>query len=400
MKKVDSKKNILVIVSGGIAAYKSLDLIRLFLKNNFEVNCIITKSVPNFVSPLTFESLLGKEIYSDLFSLNSSKEMSHINLGQEIDLVLVVPATANFIGKMANGIADDLASTVILASNSPIFLAPAMNTKMLKNQAVQDNLKLLKKRGIKILEPNYGKLACGQEGSGKLADINEIFQNISQFFESSNLLAGKSAVVTSGPSIESIDPVRYISNYSSGKQGIEIARALSNAGAKTTLICGPTHETLPINVKIKKVTSGDDFLNYSINNLPTDIYISVAAISDWKIKKYYDHKIKKRSKVPEIKLTKNIDVLKTVSMNNNRPKLVIGFAAETQNLIVNAQKKLEDKKCDWILANLVNKGKGFNNKKNKVTLIRNNIIKNWPMIKKSEVAQRLVIEIHKYFSTN
>ena len=389
-----------MIVSGGIAAYKSLDLIRLLIKNNYEIECIITKSVPNFVSLLTFESLLGKEIHSDLFSLDNSKKMSHINLGQKIDLVIVVPATANFIGKVANGIADDLASTAILASNTPIFLAPAMNTEMLNNKAVQDNLQLLKKRGIKIIEPNYGKLACGQVGSGKLAEIEEIFKKVNLFFKSSNLLLGKSAVVTSGPSIESIDPVRYISNYSSGKQGIEIARALSNAGAKTTLICGPTNEPLPSNVKIKKVITGHDFLDRSMRCLPTDIYISVAAISDWKVKKYYDQKLKKKSKIPEIKLEKNPDVIKTISTNNDRPKLVIGFAAETQNLIINAKKKIKDKKCDWIIANLVNKGKGFNNKKNKVTLIKNNIIKNWPMIEKSEVAQRLVVEIHKYFLSN
>ena len=393
------KKRILLIVTGGIASYKSLDLMRLLLKSNFDVNCIITKSVSEFIAPITFNSLLGKKVFSDLFKLDESSEMSHINLASSNDLIVVIPATANFIGKMANGIADDLASTTILASKSPIVIAPAMNTGMYENPAVKSNLKILKKRRMKILDTKFGQLACGQIGKGKLLEVEIIFREITRYFNKTNLLIGKKAIVTSGPSVENIDPVRFISNFSSGIQGYEIAKALSDAGAKTTLISGPTHIEKPSNVVFKKVKTGHEFLIQSINSLPADIYVSVAAISDWKIKNKFAKKIKKNGSPPKIELIENVDVLSKISNSNKRPNLIIGFAAETDDLVRNAKKKLLEKKCDWILGNLVSESIGFNSTKNKVTIIKKKFAKEWPILEKSTIAKKLVMEISDFFRT-
>ena len=399
MQERKSKKKILIIVTGGIASYKAIDLMRLLMKSNYEVECILTKSVSQFVAPITFSSLLGKNIFTDLFKLNESSQMNHINLVNEIDLVIVIPATANFIGKIANGIADDLASTTILATTSPLFIAPAMNTGMYVNEAVKSNLKILKKRNVKILEPKYGKLACGQIGKGKLMDIDLVFEEIIKFFNKSSLLKGKKAIVTSGPSQEKIDPVRFISNFSSGMQGYEIAKALRNAGAKTTLISGPTKLEQSSDIKFKNAISGKDFLNYSLSELPADIYISVAAIADWKFENTKDQKIKKNKQSSiTLKLSKNKDILYEVSKSNMRPSLVIGFAAETENLIENAKKKLFEKKCDWIIANIVSDKKGFNKINNKVTIVKEKKIKKWPLLSKSNIAEKLIIEISEHFS--
>jgi len=399
---MDSLKNkkILLIVTGGISSYKAIELLRLLIKAGTNLECILTKSVSQFVSPITFNSLLGKKVHSELFSVNDENEMNHINLAQKIDLIIIVPATANFIGKIANGIADDLASNVILATKAKVILAPAMNTIMLENKAVKENLNTLKKRGVKVLEAPIGKLACGQTGKGKLMDVQSIFDNIQIFFSQSNLLKGKKAVVTSGPSIENIDPVRYLSNFSSGTQGYEIAKALSNAGAKTTLISGPTKLNKPNNVIFKEVKTGKDFLTASIESLPTDVFISVAAISDWRAKEIAEKKIKKNNFSSSLQLTKNFDVLKEISQNNRRPKLVIGFAAETNDLIKNAQKKLLEKKCDWILANQLSKNLGFGTKKNKIVLLKKNEQDKWPSLEKEVVAKKLVIEISEFFKPN
>ena len=396
LKNLRKKKRVLIIVTGGIAVYKTLDLIRLLLKNEFSLDCILTESVKNFVSMMTFESLLGKKVFSDLFTSKNSEKINHIELSQNTDLIIVCPATANFISKMANGIADDLASTVLLATKSTIFVAPAMNTNMLTNVAIKDNLKTLRKRGIRILTTSFGKLACGAIGNGKLLEIEKIFEHVKDHFLSSNLLKGKNVIVTSGPSVESIDPVRFISNFSSGKQGYEIARALSNAGAKTTLITGPTNIDPPSNVKIIKVKTGEDFLDFSLKNLPTDVFISVAAISDWKILKYSNEKIKKKKDIT-LKLVRNVDVLKTISLSDLRPKLLVGFSAESQNLKKNSLKKIKEKNCDWILANSVSEQRVFNSDSNKVLFIDNNKVSEWPRLKKSEIAKRLVRKISDFF---
>ena len=399
MGREKSKKKVLIVVTGGIASYKSLDLIRSLIKLNYEVDCILTKSVSQFVAPITFSSLLGKNIFTDLFKLNDSSQMNHINLVSKVNLVVVIPATANFIGKIANGIADDLASTTILATRCPLFVAPAMNTGMYENKAVKSNLKILKKRNIKILEPKHGKLACGQVGKGKLMDIDLISENIVQFFNRSTLLKGKKAVVTSGPSQEKIDPVRYISNFSSGIQGYELAKALRNAGARTTLISGPTKLDQPLGMKFKKAETGKEFLNHSLTELPADIYISVAAIADWKIENISKQKIKKNKQSNiTLKFSKNTDVLYEVSKNNKRPSLVIGFAAETENLVENAKKKLLKKKCDWIIANIVSDKLGFDEIDNKVTIVKEDMIIEWPSLSKLNIAEKLVLEISEYFS--
>ncbi len=397
MKK---KRKILLIATGGIASYKALELLRLLVNDHYELNCVLTKNVEKFVTKLSFDSLLGKESFINLFSVTENNEMSHIKLANSSDLILVVPATANFIGKIAHGIADDLASTIILATKSPIIIAPGMNVGMWENNALKDNVKILKKRGMKIMEPNTGKLACGQIGKGKLVEINDIMSLVKDFFTKNSTLTGKKAIVTTGPSIEMLDPVRFLSNFSSGKQGSDIAKALSEFGAETTLISGPTNLDPPNGVKFERVKTGQDFLDVSISNLPADIFISVAAICDWKAKKIESNKIKKAISSGNFVFEKNVDVLKEVSKSNLRPELVIGFAAETQNLFKNSINKLKEKRCDWIFGNIVSEKSGFNQTKNKVLFVRNNKKIQWPVLKKEEIAKKIATEISKYFDAN
>ena len=286
-------KKILLIVTGGIACYRSLDLIRKLQELGSIVECILTKSSLEFVNQITFESLLGKKVHSNLFSLSEEKKMSHIYLANEMDIILVVPCTANFLSKIANGIADDLALNVLLASNKNKVIAPAMNTNMWENPIVKQNLKKLSKIKFKILHPKSGKLACGMKGSGKLMDIDKIIDSINLIF-SPKLLSGLKVIITAGPSVERIDPVRFISNYSTGFQGYEIANNLSDYGADTFLISGPTKLEKPKNLKVINVESCQEFYNQVESRLPCDIFISVAAISDWKIRKYSKNKIKNK----------------------------------------------------------------------------------------------------------
>lgn len=392
----NNNKNILIIVNGGIAAYKSLELIRS-LKKKYNIECILTKNVSKFIKPITFSSLIGKSVHNDLFLMEENNKMSHIHLAQNNDLTIVIPATANFIGKMANGIADDLATTTILATQSKIFVAPAMNTGMWENKAVIENTNILKKRGITILSPEKGELACGQVGQGKLMNVTQIFNSIENFFKKTNLLQGLNAVVTSGPSVEKIDPVRFLSNFSSGTQGYEIAKALSEAGAKTTLISGPTKLRKPDNVILKNVLTGEEFLQSSLKTLPADIFVSVAAISDWRLKNFSDNKIKKSKKKLNLNFEENLDTLQIISSCNQRPRLVIGFSAETENLIENSKKKLLKKKCDWMVANDVSNGKVFNSNRNKVFILKKKQVVELPKTTKKNIAERLVREIYKDF---
>ena len=286
-------KRILLIVSGGIASYKSLDLIRRLQEKKVKINCILTESAKKFINPITFESLLGNKVYSNLFSLSQEKEMSHIRLASNSDAILVIPCTANFIAKMANGIADDLSLNVLLASNKIKIIAPAMNTNMLNNEAVKSNLRSLSKMNVKILSPERGKLACGTVGTGKLMEIAEIIEKINNIF-SPKELKGLKAVVTAGPSIEMIDPIRFLSNFSSGIQGFEIAKSLHAHGARVTLVTGKTNLEEPKDLEIIKVTDAKQFYQSCISKLPYDIFVSAAAISDWKIKKKFSEKIKKK----------------------------------------------------------------------------------------------------------
>ena len=389
-------RKILLIVTGGIACYRSLDLIRKLQELGSTVECILTKSSLEFVNQITFESLLGKKVHSNLFSLSEEKKMSHIYLANEMDIILVVPCTANFLSKIANGIADDLALNVLLASNKNKVIAPAMNTNMWENPIVKQNLKKLSKIKFKILHPKSGKLACGMKGSGKLMDIDKILDSINLIF-SPKLLSGLKVIITAGPSVERIDPVRFISNYSTGFQGYEIANNLSDYGADTFLISGPTKLEKPKNLKIINVESCQEFYSQVESRLPCDIFISVAAISDWKIRKYSNNKIKNKLNKLKLEFTRNDDILGKVSIHPHRPKLVIGFSAETQDLITNSKKKLNQKKCDWIIANKVSEKMGFGDVKNKIAFIEKNNLENWPSMNKRQIAKKITKKIVNFF---
>ena len=389
-------KKILLIVTGGIACYKALDLIRRLQDKGSHVECILTSNAQEFVKVITFESLLAKKVKSNLFTLDQEKNMSHIKLANDAEIILVAPCTANFISKISNGVADDLATNVMLASNKPKLVAPAMNTNMWSNKAVQNNINILKKIGITVLSPQSGKLACRTEGKGKLMDVDSIVDNLNFFF-SEKKLHGINAIVTAGPSIERIDPIRFIGNFSSGLQGYEIAETLSFFGAKTVLISGPTKISPPSNVEFISVESSDDFLKKSIEKLPVDIYISVAAISDWKAKNISKNKLKKKTTFTTFNLEQSKDVLRSISTHKKRPKLLIGFSAETENLLKNSKKKFQIKQCDWMIANKITKKYGFESNKNKVIFIEKNNVEEWKVMTKKLVARKLVKKIVSFF---
>ena len=389
-------KKILLIVTGGIACYKALDLIRRLQDKGSHVECVLTSNAQEFVKVITFESLLAKKVKSNLFTLDQEKNMNHIKLANDAEIILVAPCTANFISKISNGVADDLATNVMLASNKPKLVAPAMNTNMWKNKAVQNNIKNLKKLGVTVLLPQSGKLACRTEGKGKLMDVDLIVDNLNFFF-SEKKLHGINAMVTAGPSIERIDPIRFIGNFSSGLQGYEIAETLSFFGAKTVLISGPTKISPPSNVELISVESGDDFLKKSIDKLPADIYISVAAISDWKARSISKNKLKKKTTLTNFHLEQSKDVLRSISTHKKRPKLVIGFSAETENLLENSKKKFQIKQCDWMIANKITQKYGFESNKNKVIFIEKNNVEEWKIMTKKLVARKLVKKIVSFF---
>ncbi len=393
-------KRILLIISGGIAAYKALDLIRLIKKNNGEVKCVLTKAGSQFVTPLSVSSLSQNKAYDDLWSLTDEAEMGHIQLSRENDLIVVAPASADIMAKMAHGLANDLASTILLASNKPILVAPAMNPEMWENPATQDNMKTLKKRKIHFIGPDKGEMACGETGPGRMNEPEDIFNAITDFFFEKPL-KGYKALVTSGPTYEPLDPVRFLGNRSSGKQGHLIAEELRNAGAGVTLVSGPTSQPNPQGVTVQNVETAQEMLDACLESFPCDIAICAAAVSDWSAAKPQKHKIKKRStgQIPEIKLKQNQDILHTISNHpKHRPTLVIGFAAETDNLKKNAKEKLKRKGCDWILANNVGpdeKGneKAFGSEQNQICFITNNKEEEWERAHKRKIAQVLVEKI-------
>ena len=362
-------KKILFIICGGISAYKSLETIRLFKKANFEIKTILTKSAKEFVTPLSIASLSKGKVYEDLFSVENENEMDHISLSRWADVIVVVPATANTIAKLSQGSSEDLASTVILASNKQIFLVPAMNVRMWKHKSTEDNLKKLKSFGYKIIGPVIGDMACGEYGEGKMSDPSIIFNEINDFFLNQNKYKKIKALVTAGPTKEYIDPIRFISNKSSGKQGYEIAKSLSKRGFETTLITGPTNLNINEEVNLIKVETAEEMFKATQESLPVDIAVFSAAVADFKISKKNINKIKKQDKLT-LNLEKNIDILNYVSNHNSlRPKLVIGFAAETNDIQKNAISKLESKNCDWIIANDVSKeDSGFESDYNEVVL--------------------------------
>jgi len=367
------KKKILLIICGGIAAYKSLEIIRLLKKKGAFVKTILTKNAKKFVTPLSVVSLSQEKVYSDLFDYKNESEMDHISLSRWSDLLLIAPATANTISKLSYGLADDLAATVTLASNKQVFLAPAMNVRMWEHQSNKDNIKKLKSFGYKLIGPNIGDMACGEYGEGKMSEPSEILNLLEDHFKGLTNLKKKRALVTAGPTQEFLDPVRYITNRSSGKQGYEIANSLNKNGFDTTLISGPSSQIADAGINLIKVKTAEDMFRETISNLPVDVAVFSAAVGDWKMKKYSKDKIKKIDNIV-INLEKNIDILNNISNHNSlRPKLVIGFAAETENVHSSAKKKLLDKNCDWIIANDVSDETiGFESNENAVTIFYKN----------------------------
>ena len=368
MKNLKDKK-ILLVICGGISAFKSLETIRILKKVGCELKTILTKSSKEFVTPLSITSLSQGKVYDDLFSIENESEMDHINLSRWADLILVVPATANTISKLAKGSSEDLASTVILASNKPIFLAPAMNVRMWEHPSTKENLDILKNYSYKIIGPEIGEMACGEYGEGKMTEPVDIVNRIDDYLFTIKKNNKLKALVTAGPTKEYIDPVRFITNKSSGKQGYELAKSLSRNGFQTTLISGPTNLKINEEIKLIKVETAEQMFKETQKNLPVDVAIFSAAVADFKVVEKKNLKIKKKDELT-IKLEKNVDILNYVSNHNSmRPKLVIGFAAETNNLENNAIEKLKNKNCDMIIANDIAKhNMGFDSDFNEVTI--------------------------------
>ena len=404
-----SKFSILLIICGGIASYKSLEIIRLIKKNNIELDVVMTKSAQKFLTPLLVTSLNEKKCYTDLFSIEDEANMNHITLARKADIILVAPATANIMGKFANGIADDLASTILLATFSTVFLAPSMNPVMWENLATQENYHKLLDRGIKFIEPESGDMACGEFGTGRLPEpkhiIDQIVNNLNYKKKIQKQFNNVSVVITAGPTIENIDPVRFMSNKSSGKQGYAIASELSNRGADVTVISGPVDIPPPKCNKLIKITSAQEMYDKTISILPADIVICSAAVADWRLIPEINnnhslntkHKIKKSNHNLRFTTLKNPDILETISKSKLRPKLIVGFAAETENIIENAKSKLISKKLDLILANDVSQNKVFGKDTNKVYVLTKNNCEEWSEQSKKSVASNLANKINEIF---
>jgi len=397
-------KRILIVVSGGIAAYKVLELIRRLRERGTAVRCILTRGGAQFVTALSLQALSEDKVYTELFSLTDESEMGHIRLSREADLVLVAPATADILARMAAGIADDLATTALLATDKPVLVAPAMNTMMWQHAATQANVATLKSRGILVVGPNAGDLACGEVGAGRMAEPHEILAAIESFFAggAAQPLRGVKALVTSGPTHEAIDPVRYIANRSSGKQGHAIAAALARLGAATTLVSGPTRLADPPGVSVVAIESAREMLTACQAALPVDVAVCAAAVADWRVDNAAAGKLKKKGgKPPALELVENPDILAALSAAGNaRPRLVVGFAAETEQVVENARAKLKKKGCDWIVANDVSPGTGtFGGDRNTVHVVSDAGVEDWPPLTKDEVAVRLARRIGAHLAS-
>ena len=398
-----SNKRILLIISGGIAAYKALEFIRRLKDRGCEVRCVLTEGGAQFVTPLSVAALSGEKVYTDLFSLTDEAEMGHIRLSREADLVVVAPASADILAKMAAGIANDLATTALLATDKPVMVAPAMNIEMWAHPATRRNIATLLNDGIKVVGPADGDLACGETGPGRMVEPEQlIFAVAAQLTDGEGKsLAGRKALVTSGPTREALDPVRYISNFSSGKQGHAIASALAALGAETTLVSGPTQEPDPMGVTMVRVESAADMMTACEAALPVDVAVCAAAVSDWWAASRESQKIKKAGEAsPNLRLTQNPDILTTLARHQkHRPQLVVGFAAETENLLDNASEKRLRKGCDWIVANDVSESVGtFGATDNAVHLITDHGMAEWPRLSKVEVAERLGKSIAEFLA--
>jgi phosphopantothenoylcysteine decarboxylase/phosphopantothenate--cysteine ligase len=390
-------RRILLIIGGGIAAYKALELIRELSRRGIATRTILTKAGGEFVTPLSVSSLSGDKCYGDLFSLIDEAEMGHIELSRSADLVVIAPATADLLAKCPNGLANDLASTALLATDKPVLMAPAMNVRMWTHKATQRNICTLKKDGVLFVGPDEGEMACGEYGFGRMAEPHAIADAIVAHFTASAEapLFGKRVLVTAGPTHEPIDPVRYIANRSSGKQGYAIAAALKNLAADVVLVSGPTDVAAPPGVEFVRVETARDMLAACEAALPADAAVFCAAVADYRPQTATDRKIKKeRGGIGAIALAENPDILKTVaSLKKGRPQLVVGFAAETDDLLKNAQAKRLRKGCDWIVANDVSAGGAMGSDSNAVSVITENGLESWPAMPKSEVARRLAQKI-------
>ena len=399
MDKLFKNKKIILIIGGGIAAYKSLDLIRLLKKQDCEIKVVLTKSGKKFVTPLSVASLSQNKVYEDIFDSEKEAEMDHISLSRWCDIILFAPITANSVAKLASGKADDLASTLILASNKQVILVPAMNVRMWLHKATQNNINKLLDFGYISVGPSIGEMACGEYGEGKMSSTDEIYEFIKNYFLNRNIIKNKNlkALVTAGPTKEYMDPIRFITNNSSGKQGYEIAKSLAKFGVETTLISGPVTLKKPENVKLIKIETADQMYIETKKALPVDIAVCAAAVTDFKPEKYEKIKIKKNNL--NLNFKRNIDILEFLSKNNSyRPKLVIGFAAETNNIIKYAKEKRNRKYCDWIVANDISKSDiGFNSEYNAVSIIDGNNIETIKKNKKSFIANIIAKKIISNF---
>jgi phosphopantothenoylcysteine decarboxylase/phosphopantothenate--cysteine ligase len=393
-------RRILLIISGGIAAYKSLDLIRRLRERGAMVRCILTAGAQQFITPLSAAALSGEKVYTDLFSLTDESEMGHLRLAQESDLLVVAPASADLLAKMAGGLADDLASTALVASDKPILIAPAMNFRMWEHAATEANLATLAARGVKRVGPNAGRLAESESGMGRMAEPLEIVAAVEEIFRAGASLSGRRALVTSGPTHEPIDPVRYIANRSSGKQGHAIAAALARLGADCILVSGPTEEPDPPGVKVVHVATAREMLAACEKALPVEIAVCAAAVADWRAEAAPSKLKKQEGTAPVLKLVENPDILATLShAGNRRPRLVIGFAAETENVVANARAKRLKKGCDWILANDVSTASGvFGGERNLIHLIDAVGVEDWPSLTKRAVGDRLAQRIAAFLA--
>ena len=387
-------KSILLIIGGGIAAYKSLELVRRLSERGIRTRAILTKAGAEFVTPLSVAALTGEKVHSELFSLTDEAEMGHIELSRSADLVVVAPATADLMAKMANGRANDLASTALLATDKKVLMAPAMNVRMWQSPSVTRNRATLERDGVLFVGPNDGEMACGEFGPGRMAEPLEIVAAVERALTIKGALAGVKALVTAGPTREPVDPVRFLANHSSGKQGYAIADALARAGADTTLISGPVNLAPPHGVKLQRVTTAREMLAACEAALPADVLVMAAAVADWRPDIAANSKIKKSTDriVPLIKLVENPDILATLAQSAQRPKLVIGFAAETDDVVQNAIAKRGRKGADWIIANDVS-GDVMGGERNRIHLISESGTEDWPEMTKAEVGTRLAARI-------
>ncbi len=390
-------KCVLLGISGGIAAYKMAEMTSSLVKHGVNVKVIMTENATKFISPLTFESLTGNKCIVDTFDRNFEFDIKHISLAKEADLILIAPATANIIAKLATGIADDMLSTTVLAAECPILVAPAMNTKMYEHITVKNNIETIKSYGYEVIEPANGRLACGDVGSGKLADVEILFAHIVKSIAFEKNLSGKNVLITAGPTIEAIDPVRFISNHSTGKMGIELAKACAFRGAKVKLVLGKTSLTRPRFVDIIDVISAEDMYNAVVDNAKwADIIIKSAAVADYRPKNVADEKIKKSDKELSIELEKTKDILKTIGESKLDGQFICGFSMETENLIDNSRTKLEKKNLDMIVANnLKEEGAGFGGSTNIASIITWDEVINLELMSKKKLAHRIVDEIIK-----